>query len=257
MRNSDFFVNGGKFSSPGPWIHGTRIIDSYELILVTKGHIYMREGEHEFQLGPNDYLLLHPEVSHGGTKATEEPLEFYWLHFHPDTQRQFARPYHGSLSSPSVLIQLARQLLQIRQSPAYPAETADHLLYVLLAELAVQRDQQEPQNALAARTHEYIRAHSDRPLSAHQVAEALGYHPDHLSRTLKACYGFTLQQEIAEQRLSRARFLLQTTDETVSCIALELGYEDANLFEKFFRYHEGITPTAYRNSFSKLHTNHK
>lgn len=261
MRLSDFsypqFDGGGRFSSAGPWIHGRRVIDSYELIIVTKGTVWLEEGGQRFTLHPNDYILLHPGIPHGGWRTTREPVEFYWLHFIPEEGRQYETPYHGKLPSPSALIQTTRQLLQIRQSPAYPKETTHHLLYVLLAELAVQREQTEPQNALAARVHEYIRAHTDKPLTAAQVAEAIGYHPDHLSRVLKACYGFTLQQEIARQRLSRAKLLLQTTDFTVARIALELGYEEPNLFEKFFRYHQGTTPTAYRNSFAKMHTNHK
>lgn len=261
MRISDFsfsqFDGGGKFSSAGPWIHGQRVIESYELIVVTRGTVYLREGEQHFTLRPNDYILLHPGIPHGGDRPTEEPVEFYWLHFFPEAERQYPRPCTGTLPSPSALIQTARQLLQVQQSPAYPPDTVHHLLYVLLAELTVQREQQEPQNALAARVHEYIRSHADRPLSAAQVAEAIGYHPDHLSRVLKSCYGVTLSQEIARQRLSRAQLLLQTTDYTVNRIALELGYEDSNLFEKFFRYHQGTTPTAYRNSFSKIHTNHK
>ncbi|MBQ8894463.1 MAG: helix-turn-helix transcriptional regulator [Clostridia bacterium] len=261
-----FFSGGGRFSSPGPWIHGQRQIDSFELILVTRGTVYLQENGREFTLRPNDYLVLHPFIPHGGTQATEEPVEFYWLHFMagetgilppPDWEQRFAFPCFGTLPSPSALIQIARQLLQVQESPAYPEETAHHILYLLLAELAVQREQAEPQNALAARVHEYVRAHADRPLTVGQVAEALGYHPDHLSRILKGCYGFTLRQEIVTQRLSRAKLLLQTTDFSVSRIAMELGYEDPNLFEKFFRYHQGITPTAYRNSFSKQHTNHK
>lgn len=261
MKKSDFstphFDGGGRFSSSGPWIHGHRVIESYELIIVTKGTVWIAEGEQEFTLCPNDYILLHPNIPHGGWRTSVEPVEFYWLHFFSAENQRFENPYFGTLKSPSVLIQTARQLLQIKQSPDYPPETCDHLLFVLLAELNVQRQQQAPLNALAARVHEYIRARADLPLTATQVADEIGYHPDYLSRVLKNCYGFTLQQVITYQRLSRAKLLLQTTDFTVARIALELGYKEPNLFEKFFRYHQGTTPTAYRNSFSKIHTNHK
>ena len=260
MRISDFsfaeFNGGGKFSSSGPWIHGQRIIESHELIVVTKGTVYMAEGDREFTLRPNDYLLLHPDLPHKGFKQSEEPVEFYWIHFLPVNGQEFEQPYTGTLSTPSTLIQTARQLLQICRSHAYPPDTTHHMLCVLLAELEVQRKQLAPQNALAARVQEYIRAHTDRPLTATQVADALGYHPDHLSRILKACYGITLQQEIVNQRIRRANLLLQTTDYPIYRIAMDLGYDDPNLFEKFYCYHQGISPAAYRNSFSKIHTNH-
>jgi len=262
VRKSDVlrFDGGGLFSSDGPWIHSQRVIESYELILVTRGTVHLQEGGREHTLTPNDYILLHPHIPHGGTKISTEAVEFYWLHFYAPPAEWLPRlrtPCTGMMTAPGALIQTTRQLLQIWDSPAYPTDTADHLLYVLLAEFLVQREQQAPQNALAARIHEYVRSHADRPLTAVQVAEKLGYHPDHLSRVLKSCYGLTLQQEIVRQRLERAKVLLQSTDCTVAEVAAKLGYDDPNLFEKFFRYHAKTAPTAYRNSFSRMHTNHE
>ncbi len=259
MRISDFslphFISGGKFSSTGEWIHSGRRIESYELMLVTRGNVYIEENGLRHTLHAGDYILLHPDLPHGGFRVSNEQVEFYWLHFlSADT---FPLPYTGKAASPEILIQNARQLLQMHASLAHPSQAADHMMYVLLSELAVQRQQEKPQNALALKTLEYIRAHSYRELSTADVAEALGYHPDHLSRVLKAYCGTTLGREITAHRLSRAKRLLQTTEYTVSRIALELGYADANLFEKFFTYHMGLTPTAYRNSFSNLHTNHR
>lgn len=260
MRKSDIlkFDGGGRFSTSEPWIHSRRIIPSHELILVTKGTVFLFEGEQQYTLKPNDYIVLHPGTPHGGVTPSSGAVEFYWLHFFnpPAAFSYLDRPCCGHLRESSSLMQIIRQILHINHSPSYPAETADHLLYVLLAELTVLRDQEEPQNALAARVHEYIRSHAYLPLTATQVAEELQYHPDHLSRILKNCYGFTLQQDITNERLNRAKYLLQTTNLTISQIAMELGYADANLFEKFFRYHTDTTPTAYRNGFSELHTNH-
>lgn len=269
MRKSDLFLcvtSGGLFTSSGPWVHGKRIIDSFELILVTRGTVYIREGEKEYTLYPNDYLLLRPDVLHSGTKVSQETVEFYWLHFvldeyagvtpPKDFTKFLSSPFSGTLGMPSVVIQIIRQMLQYNGTPLYPKETVNHLLYVLLAELIVQRKQKVPQNSLAYRVHEYIRSHSFSPISTLEVSDYFGYHSDYLSRVLKKCYGFTLQQVITEQRLSRAKFILQTSNLTVSQIALELGYTDPNLFEKFFKYHTKVTPTEYRNSFSRLHTNH-
>ena len=260
MRKSDVleFDGGGRFSTANSWIHAERVTQSYELILVTKGTAHLFEGDRRYSLKPNDYIILHPGVPHGGFAHSDGAVEFYWLHFFnpPASFSYLEQPCSGHLDESGSLIQIIRQILHISNPPAYPAKTADHLLYVLLAELTVLREQNEPQNALAARVHEYIRSHSYLPLTAAEVAEALQYHPDHLSRVLKNCYGFTLQQDIANERLNRAKYLLQTTDLTVSQIAMELGYEEPNLFEKFFRYHTDTTPTSYRNSFAGMHTNH-
>ncbi len=257
VRISDIphFDGGGRFSSKGNWIHAERTIRSYELILVTHGTVYLEENGVRHTLNTNDYILLHPHIPHGGYRISKQAVGFYWLHFFSD--EVFPLPFTGRAVRPEILIQNARQLLQIHQSPAYPSETVDHMMYVLLSELLVQRGQEKPQNALAVKTLEYIRAHSDELLTATAVAAAMDYHPDHLSRVLKAYCGTTVNREITQSRLRRAKWLLQTTDNTVSRIAMELGYEDANLFEKFFKYHTALTPITYRNSFTDLHTNHK
>lgn len=255
MRISDFlFDGGGKFSTKAPYQHQHRPkgCPTNELILVTRGHLYLQVGEERHSLSANDYLLIPPHTGHRGWKQTREPVEYYWLHFYGEPLQGC-----GTLPAPSTLIQNAQQLLQIQGSPAYPKETVHHMLAVLLAELEVQKRQEAPQNALAARVHEYVRSHSKMPLTAAGVAESFGFHPDHLSRVMKNCYGLTLKQEIARERLERAKHLLQTTDWTVTHIALELGWQDANLFEKFFRYHLKTTPTAYRNSFFEIHTNYE
>ncbi|MBQ6947624.1 MAG: AraC family transcriptional regulator [Clostridia bacterium] len=259
MRISDIsppnFENGGRFTSQGDWCHGKRIIESYELILVTRGTVYLEEDGIRHTLEAGDYIILHPRRPHGGWRVSKEEIQFYWLHF--QSEEDFPLPFVGTAGSSEILVQNARQLLQMQQSPVHPPAAADHMMYVLLSELLVQRQQKKPQNALAIQTLEYIRAHSDELLTPTGVAEALGYHPDHLSRVLKAYSGATLSAQIIQHRLSRACWLLQTTEYTVARIAMELGYADPNLFDKFFTYHMDMPPKAYRNSFTKTHTNHK
>ena len=267
VRKSDLlslrFSNGGLFSTKKPYRHSTRVIDSYELIVVTKGTLYMQQDGKDYTLDAGSYLLLAPGVVHGGTNISDKGIEYYWLHFYVDDQRGIqvpegfgSLPWSARLTSPGVIIQAARQLLHCVESPSYPQGVCEHIMFVLFSEIISQSVNTLPQNSLALRTHEYIRSHANTMVTASSVAESLGYNSDYLSRILKDHYGRTLQQDIVHERLERAKLLLQTSDFTVERIALELGYESANLFVKFFRYHLKTTPTAYRNSYTKLHTNH-
>lgn len=258
MRISDLqeltFTGGGVFSSEARWIHGRRILESFELMLVTKGKVYIQEGDIRYCLMPGDYMVLRAGMIHMGWKASEEKTQFYWLHFL--AKGRMDEPYTGTARNQGILIQSARQLLQIRQLGIYPEGTQEAMLRVLLAELEVQHEAVQDTGALSAQVKEYIRSHSRGPLTASKVADAMGYSADYLSRILKRNYGRSLGQSIAEERMNRARLLLQTSQLNISQIAQELGWEDANLFEKFFRYHQKCTPSAYRKSFAKYHTNH-
>ena len=268
MRKSDFltlsFSNGGRFSSKGLWQHSTRVIDSYELILVTKGTIYMQQNGQEYTLSAGDYLWLSPNLFHGGTAPSKMPIEFYWLHFIPDTQngleipKEFANlPTSSRLFHPSTVIHAARQILHYSETPGYPNEICNHLMYVLLAELLIQGCGKTTPNRLVSEINEYVRSYSCQLLSVSMVAEHFGYNADYISRLLKKHLGCNLQQLIITERLNLAKFLLQTSSYSISQIANDLGYEDSNLFVKFFCHHMKITPSAYRDDFSKFHTNHK
>ena len=47
--------------------------------------------------------------------------------------------------------------------------------------------------------------------------------------------------------------MLETEDEPVEAIALEVGYEDASFFNRLFRRKVGLTPAQYRRRFGFIH----
>lgn len=59
-------------------------------------------------------------------------------------------------------------------------------------------------------------------------------------------YVHTLRLEEAKQRL-------ETGDEPVEAIALEVGYQDASFFGRLFHRKVGLTPAQYRRRFGALH----
>ena len=261
MRKSDFFdisyQHGGLFMSEASWIHSTRSIHTYEIILVTKGTVYIREEDVHYEVQAGDYLILYPERVHGGTRMSELPVEFYWLHFtDPMGAWQTVLPQHGTLRNVGTIMQSAQQILHYQEMPTYPSSGCDFALCVLLCEMIAQSAPITAQNVLAERVHEYIRSHTETVLQASDVAGHFGYNADYVSRVMKTYYGKTLQQQIVDVRLQQAKYLLQTSEYTVDRVARELGYEDANLFVKFFRYHTRMAPTAYRNRYHKRFTNH-
>jgi YesN/AraC family two-component response regulator len=70
----------GKFVAPSEdWKHMNRILFDYELVIVTKGTLYMSNGEQQFAISHGQYLLLPPLSPQYGYKSSD--CSFYWLHF--------------------------------------------------------------------------------------------------------------------------------------------------------------------------------
>ncbi|MCT4631418.1 MAG: AraC family transcriptional regulator [Firmicutes bacterium] len=79
-----------------------------------------------------------------------------------------------------------------------------------------------------------------------ELATTLGYSPYYLSDLLKKETGKSTQDYIHEHLLQRAKDLLIGSNDTVSQIAYQLGFEYPAHFSKFFKKKTGITPSNYR-----------
>jgi AraC family L-rhamnose operon transcriptional activator RhaR len=83
------------------------------------------------------------------------------------------------------------------------------------------------------------------------VAEALGYHPDYLSRLVRAETGLGLGRLAAQVRLQRAqKFLLKHA--LVRDAAAEAGFFDQNYFARWFRKQTGRTPLEWKANRSGM-----
>lgn len=258
VKKSDFsdcrFISGGLFTSEGDWTHPKRTIDTNEIIIVTNGSFCIGECEKKYSLHGGDCLLLHAHKEHFGIGNSKDKVSFYWFHFYGNVPKG---EFFGSLKDDTSVLMCAKQLLHIYSSGLYPDGTANAMLMVLLAELEVRKSLQDPENAMISKLLEYIRSHSDKNLLVTDIAGHFDYNPDYLSRLLKKNCGMTLKMKITEAKMEKARFMLQTTNKSVSEIAYLLDFDEPNLFIKFFIYHQKCTPRQYRNSFYSEKTNHK
>lgn len=53
-------------------------------------------------------------------------------------------------------------------------------------------------------------------------------------------------------RLEEAKQILETTDDPVEAVAIEIGYEDASFFRRLFRRKVGTSPSGYRRQFRTM-----
>lgn len=64
-------------------------------------------------------------------------------------------------------------------------------------------------------------------------------------RVFKKHFGVSSGKWLREQRIARAKFLLENTDKNVTEIAFELGYSDAASFSKAFKLATTLNPTDF------------
>lgn len=95
---------------------------------------------------------------------------------------------------------------------------------------------------------EYVDANLYHPFTISQAADALDCSVSHLSKVISTQMHTTFTEYVAEQRVSIAKKLLQTTNQSVKSIAATLCYEDPAYFMRVFKRITGMTCLAYRKS---------
>lgn len=241
----------GEFRSARDWIHPTRVIESYELILVTEGTVYLQENGTEYELHSGDMILLEPNITHGGYRHSNSRTSFYWFHFFTN----MPLPFKVSIGSDIYDVRyLLKKLLDMTNGGIRSENAADATAYLIFDELS----RTDSKNNLPIQNViEYIRINCLRDLSVSEIAAEFGYNPDYIGRLFKKYTKIGLKEYIATRRLTAAKELLLTTALPIKQIAAETGYDNENLFIKFFTYHEKITPTAFRNRYTNTHMNNK
>ncbi|MBQ9151121.1 MAG: helix-turn-helix transcriptional regulator [Clostridia bacterium] len=255
LRNPNLqYVHAGLFRSERPWIHPDRTETTFEIIAVTDGEVFLREGDRDLHATKGQLILLEPGIRHVGSRETVG-TEFYWAHFRTaDGALPFARRFFDRFEN----VYLFKELLHWANLPEPCREAAEAVLAHILVELFYLSGRGEGTlDARAERIREWIRIHACAALTVKEVAYRFGFSPDHVSRLCKSSFGIGAAELINRSLLAAAKELLCNTDLYVKEVAARLGFSTDKAFIGYFRYHEGISPTEFRHRFGRLHMNAK
>ena len=103
-----------------------------------------------------------------------------------------------------------------------------------------------PHTDLMDKIFEYISLRLSENIQLDQMAKDLFVSKFYLCHVFKKNTGTTVVQYITQQRISLAKKLLRSTDQSLTEIASAVGYESPSYFSQIFREKEGITPKSYR-----------
>ena len=246
----------GHFSSRGEWKHPCRLMSTYEYIFMTEGEAYIEEDGTRYSLRAGDVLLLEPDRQHDGFKPSCKRVSFFWLHFYGDIDPSALPKIITPECAPRLSV-LFRQLLHYSNSKDYSPLAADCVTGLIISELEAEFLRREnPTPTLYEQICEWCRTNSDRKLTVAEVADRFGYNKDYLNRMFVK-YGRGLKEYINDKRRDNIKSKLLSDGYTLKDIAARTGFDDYKDFLKFFRYHEGISPTEYRNLYYKTHTNNR
>ncbi|KEP31425.1 AraC family transcriptional regulator [Bacillus safensis] len=253
--------------------HISRTFTVFDLLYVTKGELWMTEGEEAFHVKEGEYTILSPGLSHGGHLPCEEETHYEWLHFSIDrfeltnrlrkhwidmkqNQATFEKPATYEFSLPRLGKVKGRSVLEKHLSAMrtlnHGASELPLKKQLLFEELLIHLQKEafhipSAKETVASEVVHYLEHHFMEKLHMEQLAEKLHYHPDYMTRCMQTVYGLTPNQYSHRLKIEKAKSMLASTNEKIAAIADHVGIDDPTYFSKLFRQNEGMTPIEYRH----------
>jgi AraC family transcriptional regulator len=102
------------------------------------------------------------------------------------------------------------------------------------------------------RGKDYMDSFSGDEIHLEEVAREARLSPYHFHRLFREVFHQTPNQYLQRKRLARAQRLLQGSEQSVTDISLEVGFESATSFANLFRRNFGCSPREFRSQNSKI-----
>ncbi|WP_233257087.1 AraC family transcriptional regulator [Promicromonospora sp. AC04] len=145
------------------------------------------------------------------------------------------------------LTELTEELAEPGRVGARDAASA-LLTRILIAAARLAPSAPAPPDPLVTRVFDEIEATFGDPVSAADVAQALGYTPGYLTTVVRERTGRTLLEWITERRMTEVRRMLRDTDLPLAVVAARTGLRDATYLVRRFKDRYGITPDRWRRN---------
>ena len=287
LRTPAEYCTSGRFiSDEGGAVHPDRLLSTYVVLFGSEGEYRIMQNGTEYTLTPGTYLILLAGFRHAGTAPCLPGLKHYWCHFflhsdvnlideeHMETTAERLRrrasegsandllllPEFGHVLSPEKIQILFHSLIdKSRGMDAYRAKECDLIITELLCELSdaflAERAGGGRQQATASKIVEYIRTKASSIGSVAEIAEVFGYNPEYMTTVVRRATGISVLEHINHARIEESKQLLLSTGLTITEIAQKVGFTDARYFARLFHKQTDLTPSKYRNTYFKIHTN--
>ena len=118
--------------------------------------------------------------------------------------------------------------------------------------LIVSRSHSNRSKNLVIKAKAYINEHYAEAISVRDVADAVCISESYFKTIFKKSSGYSYSEYLTTVRMNQAKNLLNTTEKSVTEIALDVGYQTPNSFSSLFKRETGMTPTQWKTSKKSL-----
>lgn len=221
-------------------------LDNYLIIYVVQGEVVVKVDNETIGLADKSLMLVPPyriiQILGNGKKDTI----FYTLDFVCNRFVFFELVKYVNINSAGMIEVPITELYLSFSSSDYFNSIKDARLMIILTSISELLKPKSSNRQLVEKVIEYINENIMLQIDLDTLSEDLNYNKDYLGRAFKKEMGMSINRYINTEKIKMSKKLLDNSDMSISAIANALGWDDPNKFLKFFKYHENITPSQYR-----------
>ena len=237
----------------------------YIVNLTVKGKWKIFSGENQFTVAPGDLLLFPPEAVHYYGRADDSDEWYHrWVYFRPRAYwadwlkwpHETEKVGRITLPDPHLADEFDSLFLEIDEAHKEIRPMSEQLAMNLLERLLIRCYEitsladNAPMDHRILEACQILSASLAAEISIESLAEQVFLSPSRLAHLFREQVGVSIVRWREDQRIIRAKLLLQTTPMPVAVIGQQVGYDDQLYFSRVFKKRVGVSPSEYRKSAS-------
>ncbi|MFN2540160.1 MAG: AraC family transcriptional regulator [Mycobacteriales bacterium] len=238
-----------------------------EIQYIESGTLRWWAGKETHDVAAGDAYIVRPGETHGGILSTSV---HYTLHLRPPTfgERYFELPADEAAALATALTDAPTRCAQVAQplsqqfralmelterrqagpDPLVSLEARALLLHILsrIGDAARRTDVSREVPMFSAAVAAIIEGSLAEPVPAREIAQRMRCSVSQLQHRFQAEMGTTVKKFYLWRRINESCRRLEHTNQSVTEIAIELGFSSSQHFATTFRRFVGASPRAYR-----------
>lgn len=243
------------------WINTPHTHNFTELFYVLDGEGHFSVNNANFPIRENDLIIVNSGVMHTEYSTTDAPLHYivigvdslrlhtkthsdYYLHnFHEEGQ-EFSFCFRALMKEITDKNSNYESVLQ-----NYFNILMEYILRKINATLTATPSSSAKLSKECRFIEQYLHEHFHEDITLQTLSDLTYMNKHYLAHTFKKYKGISPIAYLTQIRVKEAKFLLESTDYSVSKIAATTGFSSQSYFSQVFKKETGISANEYRKRF--------
>lgn len=225
---------------------GPAVRNNYIIHYVYSGKGIFKVEDKEYTVGAGQMFLIKPNELTYYKADTDDPWLYRWLEFNGSMAENVLSVFDTPVIEGNERI--ADTVRDIVENGDMRFELLMQKFWAFIAHLthntrSLPKSQSEE---YIEKSVLFIKNNIHKKVTVYDIAKHVGIDRSYLSRLFKEYLSISPQRYILNVKMNAAAQYLKNTDISIAETAKSVGYEDYHVFNKVFKNHFGISPSAWR-----------